>query len=118
MTMTILNMTRDINGYNSFGLPQSNTIYTTTLAAGVEQHFTVPPTGIATYPKVLAVFFQDAGADIFVAVNATAALPSGSFAQSTCEENPAARQVKPGDVLSFITGDTTDYVGVAFYAIT
>lgn len=118
MNMTPLNMSRDINGYNTFGIEQSNTKYATTLLAGVEQHLTVPATGDAAYRHVLAVFFQDAGSNIFVSVNATASLPGSSFALSDCEENPSARQVKPGDILSFITADTKDSVGVSFYAIT
>lgn len=116
--MTVLNMTRDINGFNSFGLPQSNTIYRTTLSQNVEQHFTVPYTKSVYYPNVLAVFFQDPGSVIFVAINGTATLPGGSFTLGAGEENPSARYVKPGDIISVITSDTTDYFGVALYAVT
>jgi len=115
--MTRLNMSRDINGYNTFGLPQSNTKFNTTLLAGVEQRLEVPRTGNTTYPNVLAVFNQDAGSDIFVSINGTASLPGSSFTQTYSEENPAARSVKPGDVISFITADEQDYVGISFYAI-
>lgn len=108
-------MVRDINGYNGFGLVQSNTIYRTTLVANVEQHFTAPSITDANYKYLLAVFLQDPGSSIFVAVNGTATLPGASFAQGTGEQNPGARRVNSGDIISAISGDATDYFGVAFY---
>lgn len=108
-------MVRDINGFNGFGLVQSNTIYRTTLIANVEQNFTVPSITDSNYKYLVAVFLQDPGSAIFVAINGTATLPGGSFSQGIGEENPGARRVNPGDTISVITGDATDYFGVAFY---
>lgn len=116
MQMTRFNMTRDINGYNGFGLPPSNTIINTTLSANVEQNYTVPTTGEATYKNVLAVFSSVPGSSVWVALNDTASLPGASFALTTSELNPAARYVNPGDTLSFITADVSTYIGVSFYA--
>lgn len=117
MTMTRFIMTRDINGYNGFGVPFSDIKYSTTLVANTEQNFTIPSTGEATYPNVLAVFSSVPGSTIWVALNDTAVLPGVSFTQTTSELNPAARYVHPGDVLSFITGDAATEIGVELYAV-
>lgn len=106
-------MTRDINGYNGFGVQFSNINYKTILSATVEQHFTVP----STASKWLAVFSFEPGSSVWVDNNNTAALPGGSFAATTSQLNPAGREVNSADVLSFITNDTTAEIGVSFYAL-
>ena len=106
-------MVRDINGYNSFGLPFSEYMYNTTLASGVAQTLTVP----SDYPKWIVVFGYEVGATVWVAHNATAAIPSVAFAKIVSEVAPVARSVKAGDTLSFITPDTNAQVGVIFYAL-
>lgn len=118
IAITPFNMVRDINGFNGFGLPQSNNIWRTTLVANTEQHFTVPSYVTLPYKNILAVFFQDPGSSIFVAINGTATLPGASFSQGIGEENPGARLVNSGDVISAITADATDYFGVSFYVTT
>jgi hypothetical protein len=110
---TKFNMTRDINGYNGFGLAFSDTNYNTTLAAGVAQSLTIPSDS-AYY---LVVFAFEPGATIWVADNQTAVVPGVSFAATFSDLNPAARLVKAGDVLSFITSDTTAVIGVSLYAV-
>lgn len=116
-------LTRDINGYNGFGVVFSDQKYSTTLSTGVAQSLTIPSgmgmgaNGIYTKPVYLAVFSFTPGANVFVANNLTAASPGGSFAASNAELNPAARQVLGGDVLSFITPDTSAYVTVSLYVI-
>lgn len=110
-------MVRDINGYVTFGLPFTDTKVNTTLASNEEQTTTVPASPDATFKNILAVFSFTAGASVWVANNATAATPGGSFASTTSELNPAARQVKSGDILHFITADdTNDQVGITYYA--
>lgn len=116
--ITKFNMTRDINGYNGFGLPFSNVKYNTILVENVEQTLIVPSTQDATYQNLLAVFSFETGTTVWVARNATASLPGSSFALSNVELNPAARSVKPGDILHFISPDITAQIGVSFYAIT
>lgn len=110
-------MTRDINGYNGFGLPVSNAKYQTTLSAGEEQTLTVPPTQSALYPNLLAIFTFEPGNSIWVALNATASAPAGSFVITDSELNPQARICKAGDVWHFITSDAADEIGIIFYAI-
>ena len=109
---TKFNLTKDIAGYNGFGLPFAADGESTTLAANAEQHFTVP----ANYEWWIAIFSYTPGASVWVANNTTAAVPGGSFATTSSELNPAARLVKSGDVLSCITADTTNpSVNVMFY---
>jgi len=120
---TKFNMTRDINGYNGFGLVFSDTNYKTTLSTGVAQSLTVPnsiPLGGAPTSAnlhLIAVFSFEPGTRVWVANGATAVVPTGSFVATASQLNPAARDVQAGDVLSFITNDTTADVSVAFYAI-
>ncbi len=111
---TKFNMTRDINGYNGFGLKFADDSYQTTLAANVAQTLTVP----SNYPNWIAIFVVSPGSNIWIANNDEATVPGGSFLQDSSELNPVARQVKSGDILSFITADATNpYVNVLFYII-
>jgi hypothetical protein len=105
-------LTRDINGYNGFGIPFTQDNYKTTLAANVAQTVTVPD----EYQSWLAIFSFSPGSDIYVALNTTATVAGASFAQSASQLNPAARYVQAGDTLSFITGDASNPVAeVSFY---
>lgn len=111
---TKFSMTRDINGYNGFGLISADDKYSMILATNVEQHFTVP----GNFQNWLAVFAYAPGSSVWTAFNNTAAFPSGSVSSTTSELNPAGRQVKAGDVISLITNDSTnDQVGVMLYAL-
>ena len=109
---TKFNLVRDIAGYNGFGLPFAVDGKKTYLAASAEQHFTVP----SNYQWWIAIFSYTPGASIWVADGHTAEVPTGSFSDTFSELNPAARLVKAGDVLSFITNDATlPEVNVALY---
>lgn len=118
---TPFNMTKDISGYNGFGLPVSDTNYSATLAASTATALTVPlvsELGMSystAKAKLIAIITSDPGSSIWVANNLTAAVPAGgSFASTTSALNPAAIEVKVGDVLSFISTGTPE-VGVRFY---
>lgn len=111
---TKFNMTRDINGYNGFGVPFALDGMSTSLAANAEQHFTVPD----NFANWIAVFSYTPGSNIFVDTITTAAVPGSTFAATTSNLNPSARAVKAGDVLSFITSDVTDpWVQVSLFVI-
>lgn len=117
-------MTRDVGGYNGFGVSFSNTKYSATLATTTATSLTVPTDGAMGGGKTqtknwyLAIFEYTSGSDVFVALNETAQVPAGSsFASSTSDQNPAARLVKSGDTLSFITAGTAINVTVLFYAL-
>jgi len=101
---TKFSMTRDINGYNGFGILPTYDIKNAVLAVGVAQNFTVP----SNYPSWIAIFSYTPGATIWVSVNGTALAPTGAFGSGVSALNPAGRQVKAGDVLSFITADATN----------
>ena len=111
---TILNFARDVNGYNTFG-PQftlnNQSIKLTT--GGGEKTVTVPDES----PSYLVIFGYQSGAPVWVANNATATLPGSSFAATASQCNPTARWVNAGDVLHFITDDTSAEVGISFYPL-
>jgi len=111
---TKFSMTRDINGYNGFGLMPADDKWRAVLIPNIEDHFTIP----ATYENWLAIFAIEPGNSIWVTFNNTATVPSGGFSTTVCELNPVGRQLKAGDVISMITGDqTNDAVGVLLYAL-
>jgi len=86
---TQFSMTRDINGYNGFGLKFAEDNYNTILSATVEQHFTVNPNLSGhSDQKWLAIMSFEPGASVYVAVNDTAAIPGGAFAKSSSQLNP------------------------------
>lgn len=114
---TKFNMTRDINGYNGFGLPFADNKYSCTLTAASEKTLTAPTSPFPEYPNFLAIFSFAPGSSVWVANNATAVVPGASFAAVSSDLNPAARYVKSADILHFITSDTSDEVGVTFYAV-
>lgn len=118
MTATVnLAMTRDVNGYVAFGVQFTPLNWDTTLAANVAQSATVPNNPSSTNNVWLAIFSFEKGTDVYVANNATATVAGGSFAQTPSQLNPTPRQVNGGDVLSFITADTSAVVGVSYYAV-
>jgi len=111
--MSKFNLTRDINGYNGFGLDFCEDNQSVTLAANVEQNFTVP----GNYATWIAVFSYEPGASVWVANNFTATIPGGTLAATFSELNPTARRVKAGDVISLISPDDSVAVGVSLYAL-
>jgi hypothetical protein len=112
--MTKFAMTRDINGYNGFGLEFTTDNARTTLAANVEQTLAVP----TRFKQYLALFSISPGSNVFVNLNATAVIPGGTFDADLSELLPVGRTVNAADVLHFITADTTNpYVNVQFYGL-
>ncbi len=120
-------MTRDINGYNGFGLQFTDTAYSATLAATTDTTLIVPSSdsmGGASFPpdnkpRLIAIFSFDPGEAVWVANGATASDPAGAtFAATASSLNPAAREVKGGDVLHFYTTAANVVVGVEFYWLT
>lgn len=121
---TPFSMTRDINGYNGFGLAFTLDKYSVTLSTATDTSLTVPSGGplgsgtSTTTNRYLAIFSYEPGANVWVALNATASGPAGaSFATTTSELFPTARYVKSGDVIHFLTTDASAQVGVTFYVL-
>lgn len=123
---TQYNPNKSIQGINGFGLPFCDTIYSVTLAASTDTSVTVPaqtPMGaIAANQKNKYVAVVTASAaDVYMAVNATAAVPVGdTFALVSSgmlpNAQPYARYVNANDVLHFITAGADISVTVEFYA--
>jgi hypothetical protein len=124
---TKFSMTRDINGFNGFGLVPSDTNYSATLTVSTDTTVTVPsavaigkqgPSTSSTAPISLAIITSDPGTTIWVAINATAAVPVGAtFAATSSMMNPGAIEVKGGDVIHVISSGTGVNVGVRFYSL-
>lgn len=101
---TKFNMTRDINGYNGFGITfGTEDKYGALLVAGVAQSIVVPD----NYSDWIAIFAYTPGAEVWVDGYTTAVAPAGAVGATTAELNPAARKVVAGQTISFITQDAT-----------
>jgi len=110
---TKFQLTRDINGYNGFGLKFADDKYSTTLASSVAQSLVIP----SNFAKWIAIFSFAPGTEVWVANNAAATIPGGAFAATNSELNPVGREVAGGDILSFITPNTQAEVSVTLYAL-
>lgn len=111
---TKMNMTRDIAGYNGFGLLPTYDIRNGLLAVGVAQSVTVP----STYANWIAIFSYTPGSTVWVSFTGTADAPTGAFASGDSVMNPAGRQVAAGSTISLITADATNpLVCIEFQAI-
>jgi hypothetical protein len=111
---TKLSMTRDINGYNAFGIMPTLDIFAGFLAASTEQHFVVP----SNNQYWLAIFTFTPGANIWVDFAGTATVPNGTVGAVNVVLNPAGRQIKGGSTISIITADATSpFVCVELQAI-
>jgi hypothetical protein len=117
---TQLNFGRDQQGYNAFAPLFSQDKYSATLAATTDTTLTVPPNS----ENWIAYFSVEAGKNVWVALNATAAAPAGStLVSSTSELIPnvsqyqIGRKVIAGDVLHFFSQSGTANISVSFYAI-
>lgn len=107
-------MTRDIGGYNGFGIMPTYDMQSGVLAATVTQSITVPD----EYANWIAIFSYTPGSSIWVSFTTTAAAPAGAFGSTQSCLNPAGRAVKAGSTISFITNDAfSPAVGVEFQAV-
>lgn len=113
--MTMLNFARDVQGMNAYAPALSDIMYSASLASGADDDITVP----SSFQNWIAVLSYQPGADIWVSVNHTAAVPAGAtFAATTSFLIPAQLKVKAGDTISCVNNNATDQdVGIALYAI-
>ncbi len=86
------------------------------LTAGNEQTWTVPGVAGKKWQALLEYASDD---NVFVGLNTTAASPSADSQTTTAhlEYKPKKRFVVGGDVLHFVTPDTTVYMGVTLRAL-
>lgn len=113
---TKFSMIRDINGYNGFGLQNSDRKYEVLLTgAGGEKTLTIPGDSSKGYLMILT---PEPGAVVWVAYNATATAATSADPTATDSElNPVGRYVKPAEVIHFLTTDTSVQVGIVLYAV-
>src|SRR3569833_2900249 len=107
-------MTRDINGYNGFGLQFPDYCFSANLKANVASTaLTVP--GDETY--WVAIFQIAPGSNVFVSVNGTAAVAgnSGNFSAVTSVYNPTALKVRNTDTITCITSVSFVFVLFSFF---
>lgn len=119
------NINECVQGVNGFGAQFADIRYSSTLGAGTEATVTVP--GISamgaanatkTNTKFLAVFSYHAARNVWVALNATAAVPAGAtLAANVSELNPPAKVVTSGDVIHVICATANTDIGIAFYPL-
>ncbi len=93
-------------------MPFSDTAVQVNLGSNVQQTFTVPGTNIMQYQ---AYFEYISTSNVFVCLNGTPTIPgAGSVGtQQYNEFRPKKRYVRGGDVIHFITSDTSAFVGVS-----
>jgi hypothetical protein len=113
--MTILSLTKDNKGFNAYGRVPAELQYNATLTSVAGEQTIAIPNNMT---RVLVIFSYAPGAIVWVAINNTAAAPTGaSFASTTSEINPVAYELKANDVIHVLTPDTASSVGVAIYAL-
>lgn len=115
MTMRF-SMTRDINGYNAFGVMPSDVINGTLLSQDAAQTLITLPSDAQQY---VVLFSYSPGTNVFIDSTTTAAAYTGTPGAVTSELNPQVRQYAKGTVISAITPDTNGaYVQASVYALT
>ena len=122
---TKLALTRDINGFNAYGLKPSDFNISVTLTASTDTTYTIPgtdATGGSNYQTKalwLGIFYVTPGSEVWAAVNHAASAPAGdTFALSNSFGDPAAIEFQEGDVLHCFTTQTGVSVSVRFYSLT
>lgn len=113
--MAKLAFTRDINGYNAYGLPFTSDNVLFELPATTKKTVTVPNSNINGYA---AVFSYEPGAKVWVELgDVDITLPTTTPTETSAQLNPAVREVPADSTISFKTNDTSVEVGVSFYEL-
>jgi hypothetical protein len=120
---TQYNINKGVYGTNGWGSQFCDTIYSVTLTGSSDTTLTVPGASAlgnvnaTAKAQYIAVISYSPSAAVYVANNATAAVPAGNtFAKTTSELNPPCKQCAAGDVLHFISASTPS-ITVAFYYV-
>jgi hypothetical protein len=106
-------MTTQYNENYDGTMPFSDNCAQVGMSANSAQTVTVPGTSMMQYQ---ALFSYNSTENVYVGLNATPTIsvPGSVGTQAYSEFRPEKRYVKGGDVLHFITPDTTAYCGVSF----
>lgn len=121
---TTYNINRAIQStIGAYGAPFCTKIFTSTLGAATEATLVVPGLSamgnINSNSKVqwMAVFSYEAAKNVWVSINATAAVPAGNtLAAAAASLNPPGRIVKEGDTIHMICAAAAN-VSVELYYI-
>lgn len=113
---TFLNFGRDVQGYNAYAPQFPVDIFTATLAATTPESFTVP----SNLPIWIMYVRVQPNGWVWVSRSGTAAVPAGGTLVSAISELiPGTiefkRTVYAGDVISFITPNTTCDISVSLF---
>lgn len=116
-TTTMLNFGRDVQGFNAYAPSFPTDIYTATLAAGTPSSVTVP----GKAPVYIMYVRVQPNGWCWCSRTGTAAVPAGGTLTAAASELIAGtieykRTVYAGDIISFITANTTCDIEVAFFA--
>lgn len=105
-------MTIQYNSNYNETMPFSDTAFQVNCASGAEETATVPGNPTDQYQ---AFFEYTQSSNVFICINATPVVPaSGTVGtQQYNEFRPKKRYVRGGDVIHFITPDTSAYIGVS-----
>jgi hypothetical protein len=98
---TKLNMTRDISGYNGYGIMPTYDVQAGVLSDDVAQSIVAP----STFSNWIAIFSFAPGASVWVSFTETAVAPTGAAAASSSVLNPSARSVIAGQTISLVAAD-------------
>lgn len=118
---------KDVAGYNGFGLTPCDQKFSASLAASTDTTQVVPSSGSIGAPlnqvnRFLAVIQVEANLSVWLAINATAAVPAGgTFAATTSDliigGQYYAIEVKAADVMHFMAPTAGTDILVKFYAL-
>lgn len=105
---------RDNQGYNAYAPQFADQHFSATIVNGAETTFTIP----SNFAVWIISFSYQPGSTVWIARNATAAIPAGAtFAAAASELNPGARLVYAGDIIHCITSNASADVGVSLYSV-
>jgi hypothetical protein len=115
---TWLNFGRDVQGYNAYAPQFPTDIFTATLAATTAESITVP----GNAPMWIMYVRVQPDGWVWCSHTTTASVPAGGTLANASSELIAGtieykRTVYAGDVISFITANTTCDIEVAFFAV-
>ena len=112
-TQRFLSFARDTQSFNTFLRNPAPIVVDGQLATSVEQTYTIP----SDYPFYAVIFGWEQGNNIYVNINNTAAVPSGSFSTGGSEVNPVGYWLIAGSVIHVITDDTSVNMSMSLYPI-
>ena len=104
---------RDLNSVPIYADLFSDTKYAGVLSENIPQSITVPNDA----NQYVAIFSIAPGADLWVACNSTAVVPTGTVSLTNSEQLKSTKLVNANDVISIVSPNDGATFGVVFYAL-